>query len=116
MFAGERRASHKASFVAMRLAAHKNHKSHARHLDRDACKKMGLIIDDLEQDQTLQDFVLSIFHATTITFTQTLAVKVIENQNGKAFIKLSGKPRAIQQPPQVPLSSPPKTPQAVEVS
>jgi hypothetical protein len=62
MFAGIRRPSHKASFVAKRLAAHKDHKSYARHLDREDCKGIGLIIDDLEQDQTLQDLVLSVFH------------------------------------------------------
>ncbi len=30
---------------------------------------------------------LSVFHAATITFNDTVAVKIIENQNGKIFIK-----------------------------
>ncbi len=98
MFKGMKRASYKAAFVAKRLAAHQDHKRHARHLDRDDCKNMGLVIDDLEQDQTLQDLVLSVFHASTLTFTVTPAVKIIENQNGKAFIKMSGR-IMIQQPP-----------------
>lgn len=107
MFHGTRRASYTASFVARRLAAHKDHKSHGRHLDRDDCKKIGLIIDDLEQDQTLQDLVLSVFHASTMTFGMTPTAKIIENQNGKAFIKLSGKLRVLQQPPQATPPSPP---------
>lgn len=90
MFNGERRSSYKAAFVAKRLAAHQDHKSHARHLDRDDCKEIGLVIEDLEKDQILQDSVLSVFHAATLTFTTTPAVKIIENQNGKAFIKLAG--------------------------
>jgi len=99
MFNGLPRASYRASSTAKRLAAHQDHKSHARHLDRDDCKAIGLIIDDLEQDQILQDLVLSVFHASTLTFTMTPAAKIIENQNGKAFIKLSGKVMKIPQPP-----------------
>lgn len=115
MFHGARRASHTASFVARRLAAHKDHKSHGRHLDRDDCKKIGLVIDDLEQDQTLQDLVLSVFHASTHTFNMTPCVKIIENQNGKAFIKLFGMPGVVRQPPQnSPPTQPQQAPQAVE--
>ena len=110
MFHGTRRASYTASFVARRLAAHKDHKSHGRHLDRDDCKKIGLIVDDLEQDQTLQDLVLSLFHASTLTFNVTPTAKIIENQNGKAFIKLSGMVRVIQQAPQPPQAPPPPSP------
>ena len=43
---------------------------------------------ELEQDQTLQDLVLSVFHATTHTFSGTVAVKVIENHPRKAFVKI----------------------------
>ncbi len=48
---------------------------------------MGLVIEDLEDDPEFQDLILSVFHATTHTFDGTDAVKIIENQNGKAFVK-----------------------------
>jgi len=48
---------------------------------------MGLIIENLEDDQEFQDLILSVFHATTHTFNGTNAVKIIENHMGKAFIK-----------------------------
>ncbi|MCB5658491.1 hypothetical protein LIQ27_20525, partial [Bacteroides fragilis] len=48
----------------------------------------GLKIEYLEKDSQLQDLVLSVFHATTHTFSSTPAMKIIENQNGKAFIKI----------------------------
>jgi len=123
MFSSQGRASYKASIVARKLAEHKTHKSHARHLSRDDCKELGLVIEDLEHDQTLQDLVLSVFHASTITFTVTPASKIIENHNGKAFIKLAGAmirvPIQPQQPsPQPPSSTPPKpagTPLSVPV-
>src|SRR3989338_1775509 len=46
MFNGHKRASHKAALVARCLADHKEHKSHGRHLDRDACRDMGLVVED----------------------------------------------------------------------
>lgn len=109
MFDGARRAAYKASLVARRLAAHQDHKSHARHLDRDDCKSIGLIIDDLEHDQILQDLVLSVFHSATLTFNITPTAKIIENQNGKAFIKLSGMLKMVQQPP------PPASPKSEDI-
>jgi hypothetical protein len=114
MFKGVQRASHRASTVAKRLAAHQNHKSHSRHLDREDCKEMGLIIDDLEQDQRLQDLVLSVFHASTLTFTTTPAAKIIENQNGKAFIKLAIVGMGRQQPQNPPSSQPQGIPQSAK--
>ncbi|MBQ7561129.1 MAG: hypothetical protein IJS99_04775 [Synergistaceae bacterium] len=40
----------------------------------------------LEDDNTLQDLVLSVHHAYVITFGSTPAFKIIENQDSKAFI------------------------------
>lgn len=73
--------------VAETLANHSLFKSHRRHIDREQAKEIGLKITDLEDDNRLQDLVLSVFHATTHTFDGTRAVKIIENHVGKAFIK-----------------------------
>jgi len=67
-----------------------NAKSHARHFSLDQCKQMGLKIIELESDNKLQEIVLSIFHACTITMSGTKAIKLIENHNGKSFIKQIG--------------------------
>ena len=87
MFAGRADAKFVSSEIATKLADHKEFKSHGRHINRDKAKEIGLIIDDLEEDQEFQDFILSVFHATTHTFNGTNAVKIIENHTGKAFIK-----------------------------
>ena len=87
MFAGKPNSKQIAADISKKLAQHKELKSHGRHINRDKAKEMGLIIEDLEKDQTLQDLVLSVFHATTHTFDGTPAVKIIENHNGKAFVK-----------------------------
>ena len=41
----------------------------------------------LESEQTFQDMSLSVFHATTHTFSATSAAKIVESHSGKAFIK-----------------------------
>lgn len=76
-----------AKKVAETLADHSLFKSHGRHIDREQAREIGLKIKNLEDDNTLQDLVLSVFHATTHTFDGTGAVKIIENHMGKAFIK-----------------------------
>jgi len=89
MFAGEADAGEKSKRVAQKLSEHSLYKSHGRHIGREQAKSFGLKIRNLEDDQPLQDLVLSVFHATTHTFDATLAVKIIENHQGKAFIKQS---------------------------
>ena len=71
------------------LAEHRLFQSHSRHMQRDTARDMfNLVIEDLESDQIFQDLVLSVYHATTITF-QAGALKIIENHLGKAFVKSS---------------------------
>ena len=69
------------------LSDHKRFKSHSRHLSRSELSKRGFSILSLEDDEKLQDLGLSVFHATTHTFTGTSAVKIVENHAGRAFIK-----------------------------
>jgi hypothetical protein len=104
MFAGRSDAHDISSRIAGKLADHTEFKSHARHINREKAKSLGLIIDDLEADQIFQDNVLSIFHATTHTFGGTNAVKIIENHNGKAFIKQQHMVLVQQGPPRQPPS------------
>lgn len=73
-------------------------KAHSRPLSKENCKSFGLKIENLEDDPRLQDIVLSIHHACMLTFSGAGRVlKIIENQEGKAFIKISH--LALQQMP-----------------
>jgi len=93
----------RAEKIARWLADHKHFKSHGRHIPRSQLKKKGFNIEFLEKDQTFQDLVLSVHHATTHTFMGTGAGKIIENHLGKAFVKLM---QQIQFPIQVPMPQP----------
>jgi len=62
-------------------------KDHSRHYNFEKCKSFGLDIELIEDDQKLQDALLSIHHASTITIMQTSTIKIIENHLGKAYLK-----------------------------
>lgn len=63
-----------------------NNKSHSRHYTYDFCKELGLNIIALEDDQNIQELVLSVHHAFIITLDASQATKIIENQNGARYI------------------------------
>lgn len=88
MFGGDDNAHEKATWVADWLADHKEFKDHGRPISRDEAGARGLIIEKLEDNQQLQDAVLSVFHATSHTFAATSCAKIIENDKGKAFLKI----------------------------
>ena len=67
-------------------------RSHNRQFSADDCKKMNLKVTMLEDDHEFQDLVLSVHHSTLLTFNSTAAIKIIENQAGKAHIVESNPP------------------------
>ena len=46
----------------------------------------GLKTAALERDLELQDAVMGVHHAATLTVTNTDAVKIIENQDGRTYV------------------------------
>ena len=116
MFKGKRSPAAK---VAKVLSDHTYFKTHARHINRDEARAFGLTgIDDLESDQKFQDLVLSVFHATMHSFNMSALVKIIENNNGRSFLKafqvIVASPFIPGQPVQTPtgLTPPPMQPQS----
>lgn len=87
MFKNTDDRSQKAEEISEWHASHENFKSHSRHIPRKEVESRNLKILRLEDDQKFQDLVLSIFHSTTHTFSGTSAVKIVENHDGRAFIR-----------------------------
>lgn len=69
--------------IADWLGNAKLHKSHGRPIGIEQAREKGLRITAIEDDQELQERVLSLFHATTVTFDTTNCLKFIENHLGK---------------------------------
>ncbi|MCK4377193.1 MAG: S49 family peptidase [Actinomycetia bacterium] len=73
--------------IIKELGDHALNKSHARHLSAEKCKEIGLKVVQLEDDDILQDAVLSVHHSCIHTLSATNAFKIIENHKGIAFIQ-----------------------------
>ncbi len=84
MFENEKDKTQK---VIDHFSSHDNSKTHARHISLATCKEMGLKIVELESDDKLQDLILTTHHAFMHTFSNSGALKIIENQNGVAYIE-----------------------------
>lgn len=69
------------------FSSHDDHKTHSRHISAKKCKEIGVNIFELENDNKLQDLVLTTHHSFMHTFSNTGALKIIENQNGVAYIE-----------------------------
>ncbi len=85
MFAGEEGAHDKAERIAAWLADDSKHLSHSRALTRDALIEQGVCVTALEDDQSLQEAVLSVHHAYLHTFSGSTG-KIIENHLGRRFV------------------------------
>jgi ATP-dependent protease ClpP protease subunit len=95
----------KAQHIVEELGDHALTKSHARHISAKRCKDIGLNVTRLEDDQQLQDAVLSVHNAAMLTLAGTGAFKIIENQNGVAMISVAQQV-VLQAPTQSPLLEP----------
>lgn len=87
MFEGDGNADSKVGAIIKELGSHATTLSHSRHIHIDALRALGLKIVELETDNELQDKVLSVHHSAIISLTQTKSIKIIENQDGKAFMQ-----------------------------
>ena len=71
--------------------SHDASKQHDKHYGLAECKKAGLNVRSLEDDQVLQNLVLSVYHSYVVsTYELQNAVKFIDNNSGKSFM-ITGK-------------------------
>jgi hypothetical protein len=116
MFKKSKKRNEFSRLIADTLANHKELLTHSRPLNAAFLKSIHMKIDLLEDDPELQDKVLTVYHATMHTLAGTPAAKIIENHNGRAYIKQLQQvivPQVPQQNPSPPLiprgNNPPKT-------
>lgn len=88
MMNGEEDAADKSREIAEWFADYESFRSHGRRVGRDQAREIGLKVVNLEDDDGLQDAVLSVHHAAMHTFSGTPAQKIIENHNGRAWVRI----------------------------
>ncbi len=74
--------------IADWFASYDQHHSHGRGIGRDLARSHGVVVDDLEDDQGVQDAVLSIHHTLMHMFDALPMAKLIENHLGDSFARL----------------------------
>ena len=74
------------SKVKDKFINHNNSYSHSRHISKDDCKAAGLPVKDLEENQKLQNAVLSLHHCYMILIDTISIVKIVMNQDGRVFL------------------------------
>lgn len=68
--------------------AYDRYRTHGRPIRVDELERLeGLNVKRLEDDDALQDAVLSIYHAEDITFSSTAVVKIVENHVGARHVR-----------------------------
>jgi ATP-dependent protease ClpP protease subunit len=73
--------------ILKEFSDHKTNKSHARHISKEKCKEIGVSIIDMEDDNELQDLILTVHHSFMHTFSNSTATKIVENHLGVAYVE-----------------------------
>ncbi|MBN2232851.1 MAG: S49 family peptidase [Deltaproteobacteria bacterium] len=76
----------KIETILKELSDHSVSYAHNRHLSLQKCRDIGLNVLQLEDDQELQERVLSVHHIFFHTLGSTSAFKIIQNHKGIAYI------------------------------
>ncbi|VVE30886.1 hypothetical protein PMO31116_03603 [Pandoraea morbifera] len=90
MFSGDSAADDKAKAAADHFGDASNHKDHGRRIDRDEASKF-VSTEALEDNQALQEVVLTTYHLMTIVFEQSPATKMMATGHDRLWLKNSPK-------------------------
>ncbi len=85
MFATDSDPVMAADKVVTALTNYLDTSEHGHHFMKDACKEIGLKIVDLEDNQELQERVLSVHHCYVASFARVKSIKIIENSVGSSW-------------------------------
>jgi hypothetical protein len=99
MFKGKSKAADKGAAVARHFNDATTHKSHGRRIDRQEAHDKGVITEELEANQDLQEAVLTAYHLMTIMFEQGPTAKLLYSSEGRTWVKnwVPQQPMVVQQ-------------------
>lgn len=63
---------------------------HSRHIHGEEALDAGLVIEQMEENQDLQDAILSVHHSYMITFGAANVAKIVENNLGTSYLNMIG--------------------------
>lgn len=89
MFAGQADAEQKAKSIVEFLSDFDSTRHHSRHININRCKEIGLNIIQMEDDDTLQDLILTVHHCYIHAMDGGRVAKVVENDRSIAHVRLN---------------------------
>jgi hypothetical protein len=87
MFKGDADAEKKSKAIVAGLTDPDKNRNHGKHLHREECEELGLKIKHMEDEQEMQDAVLSVHHAFMLSLMNSSIVKIVENNLGISHVK-----------------------------
>ncbi len=88
MFKNELDRDERANRVVNYLGDHNQFKSHGARVGVKELQERGVPVVVINDDPTLYDSVMSVYHAISLTFNGTGAYKIFENSRGNALIRM----------------------------
>ncbi|GAA0607246.1 SDH family Clp fold serine proteinase [Thalassospira tepidiphila] len=85
MFSAEKDSENLAKNAVEQLMNYSGTSGHNQHFSVEDAQKMGLKIIELEDDQDLQENVLSVHHSYMASFARSTAIKIIDNSIGNSW-------------------------------
>lgn len=95
MFKDDPEAEQKSKIIVDKLNNHVDTFTHSRHIHIKEALAIGLKVTALEDDNVLQDLVLTSHHIYMQTLGESPAVKIIETQSGQCMVYNNAEPRAV---------------------
>ena len=77
----------KAQSVAKHFSDASIHKNHGRRINREEALGQGLVVENLEDDQNLQDSVMTAYHLMSVRFSRTATTKMLLANTEKSWLK-----------------------------
>jgi hypothetical protein len=72
-------------------------KGHNKHIHSGQLRRLGVKVELLEDNQALQDAVLTVHHCYIHTLASTTTIKIVENDVGRAVVRHMAQPTGPQQ-------------------
>lgn len=85
MLSGESNPADAANTTVGHFMDYRGTTEHAHHFLIDKCHDMGLKVMAIEDDQGLQEDILSVHHSFVASFARTNAIKIIQNAAGATW-------------------------------
>ena len=85
MLSGLAEAKEKSASIVECLMDYERITSHSHHFSSDQCKRFGLNVEMMEDNQKFQEAILSVHHAYMATFARSATLKLIENHEGQRW-------------------------------